>query len=79
MNRYNLGFISDEDIYRHVSDTVQQYRTAIDLQDFNQNIVDPVKLTFDSKIYGMTFEDMIESECIRQIDKANTNKIGYFH
>lgn len=79
MRNYNLGFISDETIYHHVKDTVGQYRTCIDLNDFNQNLIDPIKLTFDAKVYGMSFEDLIESECVRQIDKTNTNKIGYFH
>ena len=46
MNKYNLGFISDEDIYNHVKTTVLQYRRNIDLKEFNKNIIDPVKLTF---------------------------------
>lgn len=79
MKDYQLGFISNEDIYNHVKETVESYRTYIDLDGFNDNIVDPIKLTFDAKIYGKSFEDIIESECIRQIDKTNTNRIGYFH
>lgn len=75
---YNLGFISDSEIYEHIKKTVLQYKTVIDLEEFNKNIVDPIKLTFDAKVYGKTFEDIIESECIRQIDKANTNHIGTF-
>lgn len=78
-SKYNLGFIADEQIYEHVKNTVLQYKTIIDLSEFNKNFVDPIKLTFDSKVYGKTFEEIIESECIRQIDKANTNHIGYFH
>lgn len=79
MRDYQLGFISNEDIYSHVKETVGSYRTYIDLKRFNENTVDPIKLTFDAKIYGKTFEEIIESECIRQIDKTNTNRIGYFH
>ncbi len=79
MRDYNLGFISNEAIYQHVKDTVSQYRTAIDLSSFNSNIIDPIKLTFDAKVYGRTFEEIIDSECIRQIDKTNSNRIGYFH
>lgn len=79
MNAYNLGFISDEDIYNHVKATVLQYRRNIDLKEFNKNIIDPIKLTFDAKIYGQTMQQTIESECIRQIDKTNNNRIGYFH
>lgn len=59
MNKYNLGFISDEDIYNHVKTTVLQYRRNIDLKDFNKNIIDPIKLTFDAKIYGKMNEDYI--------------------
>lgn len=77
--RYNLGFITDEQIYEHVKNTVLQYKTFIDLKQFNKNILDPIKLTFDAKVYGKSFEEIIESECLRQIDKANTNHIGYFH
>lgn len=79
MKNYNLGFISNEDIFKHVKETVELYRNKIDLKQFNKNIVDPIKLTFDSKIYGKSFEEIIEAECIRQIDKTNTNHIGYFH
>lgn len=79
MKNYNLGFISDEDIYNHVKATVLQYRRNINLREFNKNIIDPIKLTFDAKIYGQTMEQTIESECIRQIDKTNNNRIGYFH
>ncbi|MBO5627746.1 MAG: Eco47II family restriction endonuclease [Aeriscardovia sp.] len=79
MQQYNLGFISDALIYRHVKKTVLLYKTFIDLKEFNSNLIDPIKLTFDAKVYGKSFEDIIESECVRQIDKANTNHIGYFH
>lgn len=79
MKDYCLGFISNEDIYKHVKATVESYRTFIDMKEFNGNIIDPIKLTFDAKVYGKTFNEIIESECVRQIDKTNTNRIGYFH
>lgn len=79
MRHYNLGFILDEDIYEHVRNTVLQYRRSICLDEFNANIVDPIKLTFDAKVYGKTMEEVVADECFRQIDKSNTNKIGYFH
>lgn len=79
MQQYNLGFISDELIYRHIKETVLLYKDFINLESFNSNLIDPIKLTFDAKVYGKTFEEIIESECIRQIDKSNTNHIGYFH
>lgn len=79
MRDYNLGFISNEDIYLHVKETVESYRREITLDQFNQNIVDPIKLTFDSKVYGKTIHQTIADECFRQIDKTNSNRIGYFH
>lgn len=79
MRNYNLGFISNENIYEHVRNTVMQYRRTIDLKEFNKNLIDPIKLTFDAKIYGQSTEETIMSECIRQIDKSNNNCIGYFH
>jgi len=79
MQHYNLGFISDEDLFSHVKETVEKYRFTIDLKKFNKNLIDPIKLTFDSKIYGKSLEETIELEIIRQMDKSNTNHIGYFH
>lgn len=79
MRSYNLGFISDEAIYEHVKHTVESYRREISLAQFNENIVDPIKLTFDSRIYGKTIGQAIADECFRQIDKSNGNSIGYFH
>lgn len=79
MKKYNLEFISDKDIYDHVRHTIESYRRNINLKEFNSNIVDPIKLTFDAKVYGKTMEQIIEDECFRQIDKSNSNTIGYFH
>lgn len=56
---YNLGFISNEDIFQHVKSTVESYRRDISLKKFNEHIVDPIKLTFDSKIYGKTIQEAI--------------------
>ena len=79
MRNYQLGFISNEDIYEHVKNTVEGYRKGITLKEFNQNIVDPIKLTFDAKVYRKTITQAIDDECFRQIDKSNANTIGYFH
>ena len=79
MKNYNLGFISNEAIYSHVEATVLKYRFHVNLATFNKNLIDPIKLTFDSKIYKRDIATVIEDEIIRQIDKSNTNHIGYFH
>ena len=77
--KYGLTFIDDKSLFLHVKETVNKYRFKINLKEFNKNLIDPIKLTFDSKVYGQTLEDIIESESVRQIDKSNTNHIGYFH
>ncbi len=79
MSKYNLGFISDENILQHVKDTVGKYRFEMSLKDFNKNLIDPIKMTFDSRVYKENIEDRIDNEVSRQIDKSNTNLIGYFH
>lgn len=76
---YNLGFISDDDLLNHVKFTIEKYRSIITLKEFQKNIIDPIKLTFDAKIYQQTWEEIIEVEVIRQLDKSNNNHIGYFH
>jgi hypothetical protein len=58
---------------------VEKYRFQVDLAKFNKNLIDPIKLTFDSKVYDRDIQSVIESEIVRQMDKSNTNHIGYFH
>ena len=79
MRNYNLSFIDNQTLFNHVKETVLKYRFNIDLERFNKNLIDPIKLTFDSKVYNKTMRDLIDGEIIRQIDKSNTNHIGYFH
>ena len=79
MNQDGLSFISDADLFEHVKNTVEQYRFDIDLKSFNKNLIDPIKLTFDSIVYDVPIENIVKNESLRQIDKSNTNQIGYFH
>lgn len=79
MRNYGLSFISDENLYNHTKDTVEKYRLQVDLAKFNKNLIDPIKLTFDLKVYDRDIPSVIESEIVRQMDKSNTNHIGYFH
>ncbi len=79
MNKYNLEFISDEDLFNHVLETVSAYSFEMDLKKFNKNLIDPIKLTFDAIVYEQSYKDTIENEVLRQLDKTNSNLIGYFH
>jgi len=78
MSAYNLSFIRDEDLFNHVKETIKQYSFKMDLKKFNSNLIDPIKLTFDAKVYGKTIEEIINSEIVRQLDKSNSNVLGYF-
>ena len=79
---WDLDFIDRNDFKKHVSDTIKTYDNTlkgIDLHSFNSNVIDPIRLTVDSKVYRKTIEEVIENELVRQRDKTNTNAIGYFH
>ena len=55
MKKYNLGFISDEDLFHHVKETVEKYRFKIDLKKFNKNLIDPIKLTFTAYMVSIGY------------------------
>ena len=79
---WNLKFISKKDLKEHIKNTIATYERTldgIDLDKFNANIVDPIKMVFDSKVYRKNFEEVIKDELVRQRDKTNSNAIGYFH
>ena len=79
---WNLDFISKNDLKEHIKNTITTYEKTldgIDLIKFNSNIVDPIKMVFDSKVYRKDFEEVIKDELVRQRDKTNSNAIGYFH
>lgn len=77
-----LSFITEENFTRHVLSTIKHYGAKLEsmnLERFNHNIIDPIKLIFDKNIYGNTWADTIRNEIFRQRDKSNNNDIGYFH
>lgn len=79
---WQLSFISEQDFKHHVQKTFQHYGEKLapyNLEKFNSNIVDPIKLIFDKTVYQYTWEEIIKNEIFRQRDKANNNDIGYFH
>lgn len=79
---YPLKFISEDDLERHIRETILNYSKSlngINLKKFTSNIIDPIKMLFDSSVFNKDLETIIESEIIRQKDKTNNNLIGYFH
>ncbi|MBQ1411710.1 MAG: Eco47II family restriction endonuclease [Clostridia bacterium] len=79
---WSLQFISEEDLTRHVSATIEKYGEKLqsyDIRRFNKNLIDPIKLIFDKTVYRSAWEEIIGNEIFRQRDKSNNNDIGYFH
>jgi len=62
VKKYNLGFISDENLYKHVKETIEKYSFSMNLKKFNSNLIDPIKLTFDAKVYKKTVEEIVNAE-----------------
>lgn len=79
---YLIPFIRQIDFEKHVAQTIASYSAtlkSINLERFRNNIIDPIKLTFDQALFKKSIEEIIELEIHRQRDKSNTNAIGYFH
>ncbi|MCH9056650.1 Eco47II family restriction endonuclease [Synechococcus sp. PCC 6716] len=47
---YQLGFISNQDIYNHVKQTISRYRLSINFKEFTKLKIDPIKASFDGSI-----------------------------
>lgn len=79
---WDIDFISYEDFKKHVRNTIAHYGEKLepyDVEKFNSNIIDPVKMIFDKAVYGEDWPTLISNEIFRQRDKSNTNEIGYFY
>ena len=79
---WELDFITEQDFKHHVQNTIQHYGEKLapyDLEKFNSNIVDPIKLIFDKTVYQYSWDEIVKNEIFRQRDKANNNDICYFH
>lgn len=80
-NKY-VDFVSDEHLLKCIENLHHSYIKAknnLTKRSFYSNKVDTIKLTFDSKFNGISEEDLIQSEILRQIDKSINNSIGTFH
>ena len=79
---WSLKFISEENFTDHVKATIEKYGEKLesfDVERFNKNIIDPIKLIFDKTVYRSSWDEIVSNEIFRQRDKANNNDIGYFH
>ena len=81
MNKY-VNYISDDHLLKCIENLHHSYIKAknnLTKRSFYSNKVDSIKLTFDSKFNGISEEDLIQAEILRQIDKSINNSIGTFH
>lgn len=81
-DQYKLDFISQEDFEEHILSTLVKYQgclESINLQKFNNNIIDPIKLLLDKHVFDKSYDDLITTEIHRQRDRTTVNIIGYFH
>ena len=79
---WTISFLSEEQFTEHIQNTIKHYGEKLlpyNVEKFNSNLIDPIKMVFDKAVYGQSWNEIISSEIFRQRDKANTNDIGYFH
>lgn len=79
---WNLDFISKENYKKHVKEYFKKIESLVEpsnVNEFNKNIIDPIKLTFSYFLTGEDVDDLINAELNRQVDKSISNDIGYFH
>lgn len=79
---WSITFLSETDFIDHIQNTINHYGEKLlpyNVEKFNKNIIDPVKMVFDKAIYNQSWNELITAEIFRQRDKSNTNDIGYFH
>lgn len=80
--KWDIDFINEKAFRNHIYKTIQYYGAKLcpyDLQKYNANVIDPVKMLFDQNIYQKSWQEIITAEVMRQRDKSNANEIGYFH
>ena len=78
-HKYNLGFISDADLFCHVKETVARLKMSMDLARLEKNIVDPIKMTLEIHAYQTTPQQAIDREIARQLGKTVEAAVGWFH
>lgn len=81
VNKY-VNFISDEhllDCIKNLHGSYLRAKSNLTKKSFYSNKIDTIKLTFDAKFDGISEEDLIQSEILRQIDKSISNSIDTFH
>ncbi len=79
---WDIDFISHDTFKSYVREVIVNYCQKLksyDINEFNRNIIDPIKLIVDKYVYDDDWSQIIDNEIFRQRDKSTDNDIGYFH
>lgn len=78
-NYVHLPFITDEDLLDIVIPIVHKVEELGDNVDIHRNTVDPFSAIFDAMLNGLTLEEWMDQEKMRQTQKSLQNTLGTFH
>ncbi|MEK7499820.1 MAG: Eco47II family restriction endonuclease [Patescibacteria group bacterium] len=71
-----FNFIDDDKFFLCIEKVKIAYSAVGDIQ---RNSLDPFKISFDCAMQGITYEQWLKVERVRQADKTVNNALGYFH
>jgi hypothetical protein len=77
-----MDFLNKQCLRSKIKEIIDLYFENLEpfnLEKFNSNLVDPVKLAFEKIVYSRTDEEIIKNEVSRQREKNIQNKIGRLH
>lgn len=81
MKEWDIDFFNQNEFEKIISHVVDIYLKSVrnSIKKFYNNLIDPIKMSFDSIVYNKSISQVINEEINRQIDKTNNNAIGWFN
>ena len=81
MPRKIYPYVDDAILIKEVSSVIESINEAVRNIDESlyKNVIDPFSALFDASSQNITFEEWIDQEKRRQLQKTFQNTIGYFH
>ncbi|MAZ56524.1 Eco47II family restriction endonuclease [bacterium] len=73
--------LEDKDLLDAVSEVINSVHTDLQSIDksLHSNVIDPFSALFDASMQNISYEEWLEQEKMRQVQKTLQNAIGYFH
>lgn len=78
-NRRLLPFIDNTNLYAQVEKVLEVAHNPKHKVDIYRNTIDPFSAVFDGLSQGITMEDWLVQEKLRQAQKTMQNALGNFH